>query len=131
MSLTTAGARLISKALTGLNSPTLLNSTNAALGVGDGGGTAFAIGQTDLQGTNKSRKQVTSVVESTGVITLSSTWGTAEGNGYAWSEWGVFNSGTASSGGDMVGRKVESPDLGAKTSAQVWVLQATATVSAS
>jgi len=127
MSLTTAGAVFLAKAATGLNSPTLFSSANAYLGVGDGGATAFAIGQTDLQATtNKSRVAVTNINEASGVLTAIATWGTSSGN-HDWSEWGLFN---ASSGGTMLGRKVESPSLGTKTSAQVWTLTATITFSA-
>jgi hypothetical protein len=126
MPLTTAGAQFAPKAIFNLNSPTLFSSANCYLGTGDGS-TAFAIGQTDLQAaTNKSRKLVSTLSESSGVVTASGTWSTAEGN-YDWVEWGVFN---ASSGGTMLGRKVESPSLGTKTSSQVWTLTATLTFSA-
>ena len=124
--LTTAGAQFLTKAMTGLNSPTLYNSSNTYLGVGDSA-TAAAIGQTDLQAaTNKSRVLVTSIAESAGVVTAVSTWGTSVGN-YDWVEHGMFN---ASSGGTMFYRKVESPSLGTKTSAQVWSLSLTGTMSA-
>lgn len=126
MPLSTAGAQFLAKAATGLNSPTLFNSSNCYLGVGDSS-TAFAVGQTDLvAATNKSRVLVTSIAESSGVLTIVGTWGTSVGN-YTWAEWGVFNAG---SGGTMLGRKVESPDLGTKTSSQVWTLTATVTFSA-
>ena len=124
--LTTAGAQFLAKAATGLNSPTLFSSANAYLGVGDSS-TAFAIGHTDLQAvTNKSRKLVTSIAESSGVLTAVGSWGTSEGH-YEWIEHGMFN---ASSGGTMLYRKVESPSLGTKTSSQVWTLTATITFAA-
>jgi hypothetical protein len=128
--LTTAGAVILAKCATGLNSPTLFSASNAALGTGDSA-TAAAIGQTDLQAaTNKSRVLVTSIGESAGVLTAVATWGTSVGN-YEWVEWGLFNSGAvAQSGGTMLGRKVESPTLGTKTSAQVWSLTATITFAA-
>ena len=127
MALTTAGAQFIAKAVTGLNSPTLFSASNFYLGVGDSS-TAFAIAQTDLQAaSNKLRKLVTSVSESAGVITAVASYGTSEAN-FEWYEWGSFN---ASSGGTMYQRKVESPSLGTKTSAQVWTLTATLTHSAS
>lgn len=127
MALTTAGAQFIAKAVTGLNSPTLYSASNYYLGVGDSS-TAFAIGQTDLQAaTNKLRKLVTSVNESGGVITAVASFGTSEAN-FEWYEWASFN---ASSGGTMYQRKVESPSLGTKTSAQVWSLTATLTHTAS
>lgn len=127
--LTTAGAVILAKCATGLNSPTLFSASNAALGTGDSS-TAAAIGQTDLQAaTNKSRVLVTSISESSGVITAVASWGTSVGN-YEWAEWGLFNSGSSQSGGTMLGRKVESPTLGTKTSAQVWSLTATITFAA-
>ena len=94
MALTTAGAQFIAKAITGLNSPTLFNSSNYYLGVGDSS-SAFAVGQTDLQAsTNKLRKLVTSVAESGGVVTAVASFGTSEAN-FEWYEIGSFN---ASSG---------------------------------
>lgn len=127
MALTTAGAQFAPKAIFSLNSPTLFTSgANLYLGTGDTN-TAFSIANTDLAApTNKSRKQATAS-ESGGVVTATATWGTSEGN-YEWYEWGTFN---ASSGGTMLQRKVESPSLGTKTSAQVWTLTATLTFTAS
>lgn len=127
MALTTAGAQFIAKAITGLNSPTLFSASNYYIGVGDSG-TAFNVAQTDLvAASNKLRKLVTSVAESGGVITAIASFGTSEAN-WEWAEWGSFN---ASSGGTMYQRKVESPTLGTKTSAQVWTLTATLTHTAS
>lgn len=127
MSLTTAGAQFLAKAATGLNTPTLFSASNCYLGVGDST-TAFAVGQTDLQASsNKSRVLCTSISESSGVLTIVGTWGTSVGN-FAWNEWGVFNAGSS---GTMLGRKVESPSLGTKTSSQVWTLTATVTFAAS
>jgi hypothetical protein len=126
MPLTTSGAQFLAKAATGLNSPTLFSASNAYVGVGDSS-TAFAIGQTDLQAsTNKARKLVTTISESAGVLTAVATYGTSEGN-FEWAEWGLFN---ASSGGTMLGRKVESPTLGTKVSTQVWTISSTVTFAA-
>ena len=126
MPLTTSGAQFLAKAATGLNSPTLFSASNCYVCVGDSS-TAFAIGQSDLQAsTNKARKLVTSVSESAGVVTVVATWGTSEGN-FEWAEWGLFN---ASSGGTMLGRKVESPTLGTKVNTQVWTLSGTVTFAA-
>lgn len=126
MALTTAGAQFAPKAIFNLNSPTLFSSANCYLGVGDSS-TAFATNQTDLvAATNKSRKLVTTLSESSGVVTAVATWNTSEAN-FDWVEWGVFN---GASGGTMLGRKVESPSLGTKTSSQVWTLTATLTFSA-
>jgi hypothetical protein len=126
MPLTTAGAQFLAKAWTGLNSPTLFSASNFYVGVGDSS-TAFATSQTDLvAASNKLRKLVTSVSESSGVVTAVATFGTSEAN-FEWAEWGTFN---ASSGGTMAGRKVESPTLGTKVGTQVWTLSCTVTFSA-
>ena len=97
---------------------TPFNNGNAHLGVGDGA-TGFDPVQTDLQGSNKTRKAMdTSFPTRNGnVATFRATFGTSEAN-YAWNEWGVFN---ASSGGTMMNRKVEA--LGTKTSAQSWQIE--------
>lgn len=127
MALTTSGAQFLAKAATGLNSPTLFSLANACIGVGDSA-TAFAVAQSDLQAeTNKARKAVSSITESAGVLTAIATYSTSEGN-FEWVEWGLFN---ASSGGTMLGRKVESPTLGTKVGTQVWTLTATVTFAAS
>jgi hypothetical protein len=127
MALTTAGAQFLAKAWTGLNSPTLFSLANFYIGVGDSS-TAFAVAQTDLQaGVNKTRKLVTSLSESSGVVTAVATFGTSDAN-FEWAEWGTFN---ASSGGTMAGRKVESPTLGTKVNTQVWNLSAVVTFAAS
>lgn len=126
MALTTSGAQFLAKAATGLNSPTLFSASNAYVGVGDSA-TAFAIGQSDLQAaTNKARKLVSSIGESAGVLTAVATFGTSDAN-FEWVEWGLFN---ASSGGTMLGRKVEAPSLGTKVNTQVWTLTATVTFAA-
>lgn len=127
MPLTTSGAQFLAKAATGLNSPTLYSAGNAHVGVGDSA-TAFATSQSDLvAATNKLRKLVSSISESAGVLTAVATFGTSEAN-FEWVEWGLFN---ASSGGTMLGRKVESPTLGTKVNTQVWTLTATITFAAS
>jgi len=126
MSLTTSGAQFLAKAATGLNSPTLFSASNAYVGVGDNA-TAFSVAQSDLvAATNKLRKLVTSIGESAGVVTAVATFGTSEAN-FEWVEWGMFN---ASSGGTMLGRKVESPTLGTKVNTQVWSLTSTITFGA-
>lgn len=130
MSLTTAGAQIIPKALFNLNSPTLFSSgANACIGVGSGGGTAFLVSQTDLQAATEKYRSVATCTESAGVVTAIATYGTSVAN-FVWSEWGIFNTGATQTGGTMLGRKVESPDLGTKTSAQVWTMTATATFAA-
>ena len=57
MALTTAGIKFLSQAAIGQG--TVFNNANARLGVGDGDA-AFAVSQTDLQGTNKFRKAMDS-----------------------------------------------------------------------
>jgi hypothetical protein len=127
MALTTAGAQFIAKAITGLNSPTLYNASNYYIGVGDSA-LPFNITDTDLQaGTNKLRKLVTSVTESGGVVTATTSFGTSEAN-FEWREWGSFN---APTGGTCYQRKSEPVSLGLKTSAQVWSMTLTLSHTAS
>lgn len=124
MALTNAGRNHIATTLIG-EAVTAYNNANAYLAAGDGT-TAFAATQTDLQGTNKTRKAMdaTYPTRSTNVLTFRSTFATGDAN-YAWEEWGVFN---ASSGGTMLSRKVEA--LGTKASTQSWQFTATITVNA-
>lgn len=125
MALTTTGATAIAKSLMN-DSPTFFNNANAYLGVGDSS-TAFSSAQTDLQAaTNKLRKaqEATYPQRSSNALTYRSLFGTADAN-FAWAEWGVFN---ASSGGEMLSRKVEA--LGTKTSAASWQFTVTLTISA-
>lgn len=108
---------------------THFGNANAHLGSGGGAGanTAFAAGQTDLQGASKQRKAMDATFPSraTNVITFKSTFASGEAN-FNWLEWGIFN---ASSTGVMLTRKQE--DLGTKTSAAIWVLTATVTTTVS
>lgn len=125
MALTDAGAILLAQMARGA-SVTALNAANAYIGVGDSS-TAFAASQTDLvAASNKTRKAQDSGYPSgaSNVLTYQSTFGTSDAN-FAWNEWGLFN---ASSGGTMLGRKVDS--LGTKTNTQSWTFQVTATFSA-
>lgn len=124
MALTTAGATWIAQAIIG-ESTTDYNSTNAYLGVGSGT-TAFSAAQTALiTPLTGGRAQVTYANRSSGVLTYRTSYGTSSAEG-AWEEWGLFN---ASSGGTMLGRKVES--LGTKPAGtQTWTFEVTITVSA-
>lgn len=99
---------------------TSFNNANARLGVGDST-TAWAVGQTDLIGTNKFRKAMdaTFPTNSAGTLTFKATFATTEAN-FAWSEFGTFNAG---SGGTMLQRKVQA--LGTKPSSEQWVLSVT------
>lgn len=116
MALTTAGINFLSQAAIGQG--TFFNAANARLGVGNGT-TAFAVGQTDLQGTSKLRKAMDAGYPTVAapVITFKSTFAQSEAN-FAWTEWGVFN---AATGGVMLNRVVESN--GTKQSNQTWVLE--------
>lgn len=129
MALTTAGAQILAKAITNLNSPTLFNSSNFSIGVGSGGGTSFSAAQTDLQAATEKYRKLATISESSGVITAVASYSTSEAN-FTWSEWGTFNTGNTQTGGTMLTRKVESPDLGTKSSAQTWQMTVTLTFSA-
>ena len=116
MALTTAGIKFLSQAAIGQG--TAFNNANARLGVGNGT-TAFAIGQTDLQGANKLRKAMDAGYPKITApkVTFKSTFAQSEAN-FAWNEWGIFN---AATGGVMLNRVVESN--GTKQSNQTWVLE--------
>ena len=123
MALQTLAADMIADAISGGSSYTKFNNGNAYLGVGDGTA-AWAGAQTDLQGTNKTRKGMDSTypTRAGAALTLRSTFGTVDAN-HAWQEWGIFN---AAAAGQMWSRKVE--DLGTKTSASTWQLTVTMTI---
>lgn len=115
--MTNEARKLIAQALIGESIVPF--GPDSYIGVGDGA-TAFAADQTDLQGTNKFRKQVFEGFpeRNTGgsLLTYAAMFGTADAN-FVWNEWGVFNAGVA---GAMLCRKVEN--LGTKTSAMAWAL---------
>lgn len=126
MGLLNAGRNFLAQAMINDSSPTFFTNANAHLCVGDSS-TAYAATQTDLQAsTNKLRKAMdTSYPTRTdNALTFKSTFATGDAN-WEWIEWGVAN---ASSAGVLFNRKVESPTLGTKTSAQSWVLTATLTI---
>ena len=116
MALTTAGIKFLSQAAIGQGTP--FNAANAQLGVGNGA-TAFAAGQTDLQGTSKVRKGMDPNYPSieAPTVTFRSTFGPAEAN-FQWNEWGIFN---AATGGVMLNRVVETN--GVKQSNQTWIME--------
>ena len=116
MALTTAGINFISQAVLGQGNA--FNAVNARIGVGNGT-TAFAVAQTDLQGTSKLRKAMDTGYPTVTppVVTFKSTFAQNEAN-FAWNEWGIFN---AATGGVMLNRVVESN--GTKQSNQTWVLE--------
>lgn len=116
MALTTAGINFLSQAAIGQGNA--FNNANARLGVGDGNA-SFAVGQTDLQGSNKLRKpmDIGYPTISPPNVTFKSTFLPNEAN-FSWHEWGIFN---ATTGGVMLNRVVESN--GTKQSNQTWVLE--------
>lgn len=134
MPITNAGVLLIAADLIG-EAITDYSNANAYLGVGDNAPTptAFAATQTDLIGTQKLKKAMSSgyPTRSGAGLTFRALFGTADAN-FAWNEWGVFNgSGTGTAGPTgvvMLNRKVES--LGTKTSSEAWQLTVTVTPTA-
>jgi hypothetical protein len=123
MPLTNAGRDFIAQAIID-DSPTFFDNDTARIGVGDSNA-AFAVGQTDLQaGANKIRKEMEASYpqRAANVLTFRSVYAALEAN-FVWNEWGVFNDPAA---GVMLNRKVEN--LGTKTSAAVWQLTVTLTV---
>lgn len=121
--LLTAGANALFNRLAGLGAVTAFDASNGRLCVGDGTASA-AIGQTDLQGTNKTRKLFDAAPTiSSGSFTAVSTFTTSDAN-HAWNECGVAN---ASSGGVLLNRTVQG--FGTKTSSVQWILTANLTAS--
>lgn len=131
MPITNAGVLFMIADMVG-EAITEYTNANAYLGVGDSS-TAFAATQTDLQGTNKTRKAMAATYPSRSGLTLTfrSTYTTTDAN-YAWNEWGVFNGSGAGGAGPtgvvMLSRKVES--LGTKSSAEAWQLTVALTFAA-
>jgi hypothetical protein len=125
MGLTDAGAAAAGRLIAGDATILPFNAANAYVAVGDGN-TAFLSTQTDLQGSNKTRKLVDSVTINSGGLSVdyTATYSTAQAN-YAWLEIAVTN---APSGGIMLSRKVIS--LPAKTNLEQWTITATVVYSA-
>jgi hypothetical protein len=125
MALTDAGAAAAGRLIAGDGTIAAFNAANAYVAVGDSNAT-FAASQTDLQGTNKTRKLVDSVTINSGgaSVDYTATFGTTQAN-YAWLEIAVMN---ASSGGTMLSRKVIS--LPVKTNLEQWTITATVAYSA-
>lgn len=105
---------------------------NSRLGVGNSTATA-AVTQTDLQGASKRYNAMasgypthTDGTSSSGarIMTWRATYTTAQAN-FAWNEWAIFNSTTATR--RMLNRRVQS--LGTKTSAASWQLTVTVAIS--
>lgn len=119
--LANAGIALMLDLLMGAGG-TVFSNANAHVGVGDGQ-TAAAASQTDLQGTNKTRKAMEASYpqRSSQTISFRSAFGSGDGN-HAWNEWAVFN---ASSSGTMLNRKVQS--FGTK-SGGTWTITVSVTI---
>lgn len=126
MPTTTVGLTDALKGLIG-ESFTAFSNANAHIGVGGGAGatTAFAAGQTDLQGASKTRKAMDATYPQRSglVLTFKATFAAADAN-YTWDEWGIFN---ASAAADMFSRKVENH--GTKVNTDTWVFTVTHTSS--
>lgn len=123
MPLSDVGRDLSAQAVAG-ETITPFNEANSYIGVGDGTA-AFDSTHTDLQGASTERIAMDSGYPTVtdNELTYRSTFGTGDAN-FDWEEWGVFN---ASTGGDMLNRKVES--LGTKPNTQSWQFTVTLTFS--
>lgn len=98
--ITTSGLTFLANRIVGVTTVNPLSAGYTRIGVGDGT-TAAAVGQTDLQGTNKFYKQIVSSGYPTvtgGVMVWQSIFGSSQGN-YAWQEWAIDNGGTGTAGG--------------------------------
>jgi len=126
MPLQTLAREMFADAIIGGAGFNKFNQVNTYLGVGDGTA-AHSPSQTDLQGTNKLRRQCDTgyPLRSANVVTWSATFGVNDAN-FAWQEAAVFN---AASGGQMLCRKVQS--FGTKTAGTVWILTYQLTLSVS
>jgi len=114
---------------------TALDSSNAALGVGDSNNSHDAT-QAELEAerldSGSKRKGMDSGFPNRDPdgaghdhkVAFQASFGQNEAN-FEWHEWGVFNS-TGEGAGDMINRKVEY--LGEKTDAAQWVLEVEITI---
>jgi len=103
----------------------LFDNSNGYLGAGSSN-TAFAAGQTDLQGGSKTRVGMEGGYPTYGTDQKATWQSSFDGNtgNHDWEEFGTFNHASA---GDMLNRKTESE--GTKTSGQTWVLTLDITLS--
>jgi hypothetical protein len=102
---------------------TAFDASGARIAVGDGS-TAVSAGQTDLQGSTRTRKLVDGAPTVSGnQISFVATFLSAEAN-HVWSEAGVANASTA---GVMLNRVVQA--YGTKTSGLQWVITGTLSLS--
>lgn len=145
--LTYVGLAYLLSNLTGVNTTTsaqILANGYVPVAVGDGGGSVPTASVTDSDLTASSNKYynpidaayptVGAAGATAGIITVQSTFTSALAN-FAWNEWAIFGSTVAFSVGQattpanvtMINHKGAS--LGTKTSANVWTLSATLTLS--
>lgn len=134
--ITTAGLTRLTSLLIAGGGQALTN-TSARIGTGNGAGTA-AVGDTDLSASAGSANRWFQVMDSTypqvsaGVVTLRSTFASADGN-YAWNEFGIdIGTPTVTSGNTVAAvlfNHKTSIAQGTKASGQVWTATATVTFS--
>lgn len=133
--LLTAGLNRLTSLLIGAGGQAMTN-TATRFGAGNSA-TAEAIGQTDLQAAAGSANRWFQIMDATypqqsnGVVTVKSTFASADGN-FTWSEWGVdIGTPTVTSGNtvaaNLFNRKVQV--MGTKASGATWVPTATITIS--
>jgi hypothetical protein len=118
MALTSAGAQALAQKAIG---QTVADFTYLAVGSGT---TAFAISQTALVTEHTNGRKAAAPIRNGAILTYTGQYITTDAVG-DWEEWGTFN---ATSGGTMLGRKVET--LGTKPNTQAWTFEATVTFSA-
>jgi hypothetical protein len=117
----TAGWNGIYNRLSNLGAVTAFDASNGRLCVGNGT-TAVSAGQTDLQGSSKTRKLFDAApTVSAGIWTVVATFTTTDAN-HDWAEAGIAN---ASSGGVLLNRSLVG--FGTKTSSVQWTLTASLT----
>lgn len=133
--LVTAGLTRLMSLLNGAGGQAVTN-TATRMGTGNGAGTA-AIGDTDLSASAGSANRWFQIADATfpsvatNVLTMKSTWASADGN-YAWNEWGIdigtpTVTSSATVNATLLNHKT-SAALGTKTTGS-WALTVTITIS--
>jgi hypothetical protein len=134
--ITTAGLTRLTALLIASGGQAITN-TSARIGVGNGAGTA-AVGDTNLSAAAGSANRWFQIMDATypqvaaGVLTLKSTFASADGN-FAWNEFGIdIGAPTAVSGNTVAATLFNhktSIAQGTKASPQTWAATATCTFS--
>lgn len=131
--ITTAGLTRLTSLLNGAGG-TALTTTTARIGVGNGAGTA-AVGDTDLSASAGSTNrwfQTCTVSTAAGVVTITGTFASADGN-FAWNEFGIdIGTATVTSGNTVnatLFNHKTSIAQGTKASGQSWAVTVTITFS--